>query len=112
MTPGPGAVLRQIAKTAALAGGLGLLLYLGVTWLAEIEGAQWIIGLVLAAPMTGFVGWIVWDALRSGIFPMRFSSPTRQGEPVAYWCSVVWFAACGVMLAALAGWCVMRLLAG
>ena len=108
----PGAILRQIARTAVLVGGLGLLLFGGVSLLAEREGARWMIGLALAAPLAALVGWVVLDALRSGVFPMRFSSPTRDGQPVAYWCSVGWFATCGGLLVALAVWCAARLLEG
>lgn len=107
-----GAVLRQLAKTAALVAALGLLLYLGVAALAEREDGHWLIGLVLAAPMAVLTGWLVLDALRCGVFPMRFSSPTREGQPVAYWFNVVWFSACGVLFGAIAVWCAAVLLGG
>ncbi|MBR0652850.1 hypothetical protein GXW78_24550 [Roseomonas terrae] len=102
--------LWQIAKTGALCAVLGLLLYAVVTAVAEYAVAPWLIGLVLAAPLTAVVGHLVIEALRSGAFPERFGVVLRDTRPLAFWFNVLWFGACGLLLGALAGWCAVRLL--
>ena len=106
----PGEILRQIAKTAALCGVLGLLLYGAIMMLAERDDGPWLIGLALAAPMTALIGHQVIDALRSGQLPMRGGALPRESQPLAFWSGVVWFGVCGVLLGALTVWCIMRLL--
>ena len=110
MLESPTAILRQVAKTAVLVGCCAMLLYGAVVLLVQRDGAQWIIGLALAAPLAAMIGWFVVDALRSGVFPALSGSMTRDGEPGAYWFNMAWFAACGVLLVALAGWCAAELL--
>jgi hypothetical protein len=107
-----GAVVRQIARTGVLVAALGLVLYGAAALLAERKDGGWLLGLLLATPAAAFIGWVVVDALRSGVFPMRHGSATRADQPGAFWFNIGWFAACGGLLALLAGWCAMALLGG
>lgn len=100
-----GTILGRLGRTAVLCIGLGLLLYGAMAALAELPYGRWLIGLVLAAPMAVLVAFLVIDALRSGVFPMRFRSARRDAEPFAFWFNIAWFGACGLALAALALWC-------
>ena len=111
MYESPGAILRQIAKTALLVAVLGALLYGAVMLLAESRHGGRIIGLLLGGPMAALLAFVVVDALRSGVFPQKFRAVHRADQPVAFWCSVGWFAACGLAMAVLAIWCAAELLA-
>lgn len=111
MYESPGAILRQIAKTALLVAVLGALLYGAVMLVAQHRNGARIMGLVLSAPMAALLGFVVVDALRSGVFPEKFRAVRRADQPVAFWCSIGWFAACGLMMAALSIWCAAELLA-
>ena len=107
----PGAILRQLAKTTLLVAVLAALFYGAVTLLAELRQGAQLMGLLLGAPSTALLAFFVVDALRSGIFPEKFRAVARAEQPVAFWCSVGWFAACGLALAALTIWCAAELLA-
>ena len=104
-----GAVLRQVVKTAVLCAALGLLLFGMVATVAAWPGGQWLLALVLAAPLAGLVGHTVFDAYRTGVFPQRGGAARRDAQPVAFWITMAWFATCGLALAVLAIWCGVEL---
>ncbi|MBW6400080.1 hypothetical protein KPL78_19630 [Roseomonas sp. HJA6] len=103
--------LWLLARTALLCGALGLVLYGAVAFLAGLPNGQWVIGLLLSVPMTAFVGWVVWRALREGEFPRRGGAAVRAEQPVAYWFHTLWYGFCALFLAWLAVWCMEELLA-
>jgi hypothetical protein len=107
----PGAILRQLARTALLVGALGLLLY-GVVMLVASSGVgPWLIGLVLGGPLAVLLVFLVMGALRSGVFPEKTRAPSRAGRPVAFWTSIAWYGAAALAMGALAAWCAVELLA-
>ena len=107
-----GAVLRQLAKTTVLCGALGLLLYGVVAAVAAWPQGQWLLGLVLAAPLAALIGHYVVGAYRSGIFPQRGGAIQRDAQPLAFWFNMTWFAACGLLLGVMAAWCGVELAGG
>jgi hypothetical protein len=107
----PGAILRQLARTALLLGALGLLLYGAVILAASSGVGPWLVGLLLAGPLAVLLGLLVADALRSGVFPEKTRAPRRAERPVAYWASIAWYGAAALAMGALAGWCAAELLA-
>lgn len=111
MHESPGTILRQIAKTAVLVAVLGALLYGAVTLVAQQRHGAQIMGVILGAPMAALLGFVVVDALRSGVFPEKFRAVHRADQPVAFWCSIGWTAGCGLMMAALTIWCAAELIA-
>jgi len=111
MTGDVGSALWRIGRTALLCAGLGLVLYGVVALIAGLPYGQWLIGLLLSAPMTVFVGWVVLRALREGEFPQRGGAARRDGQPFAYWLNILWFGFCALFLAWLALWCAQELLA-
>jgi hypothetical protein len=107
----PGAILRQLARTALLVGALGLLLYGAVSLAASSGIGPWLMGFVLGAPLALLLAALVVDALRSGVFPEKTRAPTRAERPVAYWASIGWFGVAALAMGALAAWCAVELLA-
>jgi hypothetical protein len=106
----PGAILRQLARTALLVVALGLLLY-GVVFLVASSGVgPWLIGLVLAGPLAVLQTLLVAGALRSGVFPEKTRAPTRAERPVAYWTSIAWYGTAALAMGGLAAWCALELL--
>lgn len=102
--------LGLLARTALLCGALGIVLYGVLTLIAGLPYGQWVIGLLLSAPMTAFVGWVVLRALREGEFPRRGGAATREGQPFAYWLNTLWYGFCALFLAWLTLWCAQELL--
>jgi hypothetical protein len=107
-----GEALRQLARTAALVGVTAALLLAVTAWIAETPGAQFLFGLVLAAPMAALAFWQLAEALRRGELPYRTGVDTRARNPGAYWAGVGALALGAAGCGALALWCVGRLLAG
>lgn len=97
--------LGLLARTALLCGALGVVLYGVLSLLAGLPYGQWLIGLLLSAPMAVFVAWVVLRALRSGEFPRRGGVARRAEQPFAYWLNTIWFGICAASLAWLALWC-------
>ena len=104
-------ILKQLAKTAVLVAAVAALLYGAVTLVAELHYGRWLIGLVLAAPLAALITFTVFDALRTGIFPLKGSAVSRDHQPRAYWFNVGWFVVCGVLLGVLAAWSGAELMA-
>ncbi|MBR0671546.1 hypothetical protein [Neoroseomonas soli] len=106
-----GTMLRRLARTAVLVAALGGLLYGGLAAVAEQGYGRWLISLFLAAPMTALLAFVVFDALRRGVFPRRGGSAGRAEQPLAYWSNLVLYAACGLAFGAMAVWSGAELLA-
>lgn len=111
MTESPGAILRQVAKTGLLVAALAVLLYGVVAAVAERRHGGLLVGLLLGAPFTALLAFVVGDALRSGAFPDRPRAVRRTDRPAAFWCSIGWLVACGLATAALTAWCAAELIA-
>lgn len=102
-------ILRQIARTAVLCGALGLLLYLAVSAAVEYPVTAPLFGLV-GATLVGIMTFgLLRDGWRTGQFPDRFGVTTREASPGWYWGSMLWYGACLVALAALALFCLLRI---
>ncbi len=103
-------VLHRIARTAALCGALGLLLYLALATAAEYPLTAPAIGLVGASVVGVLVFGLLRDAWRSGIMPERLGGGTsREANPAWYWGSMLWYGACLICLVALALFCLLRI---
>nr|WP_314070698.1 hypothetical protein [uncultured Roseococcus sp.] len=104
MLDSPRTVLKRLAKTALLASGLGLVLYGALMGIAELAYGRWVITLVLAVPATLLLAFMVFDALRTGVFPVWRHAVSRRSEPGRYWMNIGWHAACALLLGAIALW--------
>ncbi len=111
MNDDTGVILRQLAKTAALVAAVAALLYGAVTVVAELSYGRWLIAVVLAGPLTALIALVVFDALRTGIFPLKGYAVSRDHQPLAYWFNVGWSAVCGVLLGVLTVWSSTELMA-
>lgn len=90
---------------------LSVLLW-GAAMLADgLSCSRWLIGLVLAAPLTALLACAVFDALRTDIFPLKGRAVSRDRQPLAYWFNVGWFAACGTLLGVTTVWSGAELMA-
>jgi hypothetical protein len=108
----PGAMLRKLARTAVLVAALAALLLAVALWIEATPGAEFLFGLVLAAPLAVLAGWQLTEALRTGELPYRTGVDTRARNPGAYWSGVGVLGSGAVGCGALALWCVARLVTG
>ena len=100
-------ILLRIGKTGLLVGALGLVLYGGVTVIAEWPGAHLLLAILLALPLALLISRQVLDAWRSGAFPVWQGVVTRDDRPLAFRANMAWYGACALLLHALwlwAGW--------
>lgn len=93
--------LRSLARTAAIVVPLGLLLYLGLALLAQREGAQYGLALLLAGPLAAFLGYHLAGSLRSGWIAVGRQAITRADHPVRYWLWLIWEGVMTLLLLAL-----------
>ena len=103
----PGSILRQIGRTALLAGSLGLVLYGVLALLAEWPHAHLLLGLALSLPLALLCAWEVADGWMTGDFPVWRSVVRRAEQPGSYWFHMSWCGLCGLALLAIAatsGW--------
>ncbi len=91
----------MLAKTAPLVGGLGMGLYgiLGVV--TALEGAQWLISLLIALPIAGLLGFAAVEALQSGCFPAKPGAIYRRRQPLTYWFLTTLYLVCSLLLGML-----------
>ncbi|MCO5131394.1 MAG: hypothetical protein M9932_12605 [Xanthobacteraceae bacterium] len=103
-------VLRRIAGTAVLCGGLGLLLYLALVTAADEPITAPALGFVGAGVVAAQVFHLLRDAWHSGIMPERPGAGTsRDANPVWYWVSMLWYGACLIGVVALGLVCLLRI---
>ena len=79
------AIISQICRTGLLVLFLGIVIYRAMDWLAGIDGAQFLLGAVLALPLATFCFVHVVLALRSGSFPYGRTGVLRSVEPAWFW---------------------------
>lgn len=111
MTDGAGEILKRLAKTGLLVACLGAALYGVAASVAELSYGRWVFTLVLAGPMTAFMGFVVQDALRTGEIAVWRQAVLRAQEPARYWFNLGWYAVAGVLLGIMALWSLAELLA-
>jgi hypothetical protein len=107
----PREILLAIARTAAvvLAGAAALLLLLHL--LAGLPDGHLLIVIALSAPLAVLFGWVVVEALRSGILPQRSGADHRDRNPIAFWIGVAIYAISAAALAVMAIWALTQVLA-
>lgn len=105
-------ILLQVLRTGLIAGSLGLLIYAALMFGAGFPRAKWGISLVISGPMAALIGFEVARAWRTGIFPSLGGAIVKAQQPLSYWCLIVTFITCGVLLGALAIWSAWQLLSG
>jgi hypothetical protein len=103
-------MLRRLAIVLAISTTGGLALYLLLSWVVTMPGAQYLICLVLGMPVLALIVLTVTEALQTGELPRRFGVDTRARNPVAYWVGLAVFVGSGLGLTALMLWCVAQLL--
>jgi hypothetical protein len=111
MQGGLGSTLRKIATTGLLVAGMGLVLYAALAFVAEREGAPWLISLALATPLSVLLAFVSADALRTGLYPTMGGVVTRSRQPLSYWCLTITNAVASLLLGALVAWSAARLAA-
>lgn len=98
-------VAGKIARTAALCGTLGLLLYLALFHAAEspviAPFLPAMIGLAGSIWMLVLTGQTLTSAWRTGEFVSRFVVTSREREPLWFWGLVLWHGAVALCLLAL-----------
>lgn len=99
-----------IAKTAILAGALGIGLYGILGAITGLEGAQWLMSFLIALPVAGLLGFTALEALRSGFFPTKGGAIYRRRQPLRYWFNTTLYLACCVLLGLLSVWSLYHLL--
>lgn len=108
----PREIVRQVARTAAMALGGAAVLLLLLHVLSGFPNGHLLIVLALATPLGSLFGWVALTALRSGELPYRFGVDRRDTNPVAFWTSLVIFAAGSAGLAAISLWSLAQVIAG
>ncbi|PWS39099.1 hypothetical protein DFH01_07625 [Falsiroseomonas bella] len=107
----PREILLRIARTAAivLAGAAVLLLVLHL--LAGLPDGHLLIVIALSAPLAALFGWVVAEALRSGVLPHRSGVDDRLRNPLAFWIGAAIYAIGAAALAIMAIWALAQVLA-
>lgn len=98
-----------LVRTALAAGVLGLALWAGLTALASMPDAQFVLAIVLAAPAGLLLMWKTAEELRTGVHVTWRATVGRRERPVFYWLSVGFEAAAAVLLLSLAAFSALRL---
>lgn len=102
------ALLGQIGRTGLLVLLLGGLIYGGVTWLADLDGAQFLLASALSLPLALFSFAHVVLALRSGSFPYGRREVDRSAEPRWFWGLVLFESGMAALLLWLGLWAVLQ----
>lgn len=111
MKPGSAiATLGQIGRTGLLVPPLGGLIYLGASWMTGIDGAQFLLAVVLCLPMALLCLIHVVLALRSGSFHHGKTEVISDAEPVWFWGLVLFESGMAALLAWLGAWAAWQVL--
>jgi hypothetical protein len=88
-------ILRQLVRTSALCGTLGLILYLAFASVVDSPRLVPLLPPVLALVLSGvalvLTGRSLILACRTGEFPSRGRVITRAREPEWFWGAVIWY---------------------
>jgi hypothetical protein len=103
-------ILVQICRTGLLVLFLGIAIYCGMSWLAGIDGVQFLLGGVLALPLAAFCFVHVVLALRSDSFPYGRTEVRRSVEPAWFWGLVLFEGAMAGLSVWLGIWAVLQFL--
>lgn len=89
----------------------GMALYLLIAWLAEQPRVQYWWAILLAGPLSIFLGYYLLDALGDGLIAVGRRPIERARQPAAYWTSIAWFAIMAALLVAVCLYAGVRLVA-
>lgn len=101
----------SLARTAAIVVPSGLALYLIMARLAGQPGVQYWGAILLAGPLSIFLGYYLLNALRGELIAVGRQAFERARQPVAYWASIAWFGIMTALLIALCLYAAVRLIA-
>lgn len=60
----------------------------------------------------GLLGYMIVDAVRTGVVPFRNGAVRRDTQPFSFWFWVAWNSTCFILLAAIGVYAVRRLMTG
>lgn len=102
--------LRSLARTTAIVMLLGVAFYIMIAGMAgQPDAAFWLV-LLLAAPFGMLLGYLLFDAFRSGRIAVGREAIIRADDPVRFKVWIAWFGVMKVLLLALCLYAASRLM--